>query len=76
MAETAHVEVWRFDSINLVKITGVLDFAASVRLRLVLFEQLDAGADQVVVDLAGVRLIDASAVGVMLRVQEQLSERG
>jgi RNA polymerase sigma-B factor len=76
MAETAHVEVWRFDSIHLVKITGVLDFAASVRLRLVLFEQLDAGADQVVVDLAGVRLIDASAVGVMLRVQEQLQERG
>jgi RNA polymerase sigma-B factor len=42
----------------------------------VLFEQLDAGADQVVVDLAEVRLIDASAVGVMLRVREQLRERG
>jgi RNA polymerase sigma-B factor len=75
MTDTANLDVWRFDPTHLIKITGVLDFAASVRLRLVLFEQLDAGAREVVLDLTGVRLLDASAIGVMLKVRGQLIDR-
>jgi RNA polymerase sigma-B factor len=66
--------VWRVDGVDVVKVVGVLDFAATVRLRLTLFGRLDAGARHIAVDLSAVRLLDASAVNVLLRVHERLSE--
>jgi RNA polymerase sigma-70 factor (sigma-B/F/G subfamily) len=56
--------------------SGVLDFGAAVRLRLALFERLDAGDIVLVVDLSRVRLLDASAVAALLRVQGFAEQRG
>jgi RNA polymerase sigma-B factor len=75
-AEEMSLAVWRVDDTDVVRIGGVLDLAAAVRLRLTLYGRLDAGASTVVVDLAGVRLMDASAVNVLLTVRERLAERG
>jgi anti-anti-sigma factor len=69
-------DIWRVDDTDVVRISGVLDFAATVRLRLTLYGRLDADARTVVVDLTGLRLMDASAVNVLLKVQQQLRERG
>jgi RNA polymerase sigma-B factor len=75
MAET-RVDAWRFGSTHVVAVHGPLDLSAGVQLRLVLFDQLDNGARQVAVDLSGVTIIDASAVGTLLGVREQLRQRG
>src|SRR4051812_20093222 len=61
---------------HVLTVEGVLDFAASLRLRLALYEGVDAGCRDLVVDLTRVRLLDASAVGVLLRVAENVQERG
>ena len=61
---------------HVLTIEGSLDFAASLRLRLALYEGVDAGFRDLVVDLSQVRLLDASAVGVLLRVAENIQERG
>ena len=76
MTDSASIDAWRFDATHLVRLSGDVDFAASVRLRLVLFEQLDAGCREMVTDLTEARLLDASAIGVLLAVREQLIERG
>jgi RNA polymerase sigma-B factor len=74
--EEMSLAIWRVDGTDVVRLGGVLDFAAAVRLRLTLYGRLDAGASTVVVDLAGLRLMDASAVNVLLMVQQRLGERG
>jgi RNA polymerase sigma-70 factor (sigma-B/F/G subfamily) len=61
---------------HVVRFSGVLDFAASVRLRVALFGQLDSGVHELIVDLSRVRLIDASSVGVLLQVQQHAEEAG
>ena len=60
MTDSASIDAWRFDATHLVRLSGDVDFAASVRLRLVLFEQLDAGCREMVTDLTEARLLDAS----------------
>jgi RNA polymerase sigma-B factor len=74
--EDMSLAIWRVDDTDVVRIGGVVDFAAAVRLRLTLYGRLDAGASTVVVDLTGLRLIDASAVNVLLTVGQRLGERG
>ena len=61
---------------TVVEFSGTLDFAAAVRLRLALFERLDAGDVHLVADLSKVRLLDASAVAALLRVQGFAEQRG
>jgi anti-anti-sigma factor len=75
-AEDMSVASWRVDDTDVVRVSGVLDFAAAVRLRLTLYGRLDGGAHRVVVDLTGLRLMDASAVNVLLKVRQRLGERG
>jgi RNA polymerase sigma-B factor len=75
-ANEMSLAIWRVDDIDVVQIGGVADLAAAVRLRLTLYGRLDAGASTVVVDLTGLRLIDASAVNVLLTVHRRLAERG
>jgi RNA polymerase sigma-B factor len=74
--EDMSLAVWRVDDTDVVRLGGVVDFAAAVRLRLTLYGRLDAGARTVVVDLTGVRLMDASTVNVLLTVRRRLAERG
>jgi RNA polymerase sigma-B factor len=67
-------DIWRIDGIDVVRVEGVLDLVATVRLRLTLFGRLDAGARHIAVDLSRVRLLDASTVNVLLKVRERLAE--
>jgi RNA polymerase sigma-B factor len=67
-------DIWRVDDVDVVRVEGVLDLVATVRLRLTLFGRLDAGARHIAVDLSRVRLMDASTVNVLLRVRERLAE--
>jgi RNA polymerase sigma-B factor len=75
MTDSASMDA-RAVATHVVALSGTVDFAASVRLRLVLYEHLDAGCQKVAIDLTDVGLLDASAIGVMLGVREQLIERG
>jgi RNA polymerase sigma-B factor len=72
----ARITTRRAGPAHVLTVEGVLDFAASLRLRLALYEGVDAGCRDLVVDLTRVRLLDASAVGVLLRVAENVQERG
>ncbi|GEM_PF-280615 len=74
--DEARITVRQSEARHVVRISGVLDYTASVRLRLVLFDSLDAGAHTVVLDLSRVRLMDASTVDVLLRVREDARHRG
>lgn len=67
-------QIWRIGDVDVVRVEGVLDFTASVRLRLALFGRLDEGARHVEVDLSRVRLLDASAVNVLIKVGDRLAE--
>jgi RNA polymerase sigma-B factor len=75
-AEQMSLAIWRVGDTHVVRIGGVVDLASAVRLRLALYGRLDAGATTVVVDVTGLRLIDASAVNVLLAVRQRLVERG
>jgi RNA polymerase sigma-B factor len=66
-------DVWRVQGVDVVRVTGVLDFAAAIRLRLTLFGCMDSGARHIAVDLARVRLLDASAVNVLMRVRDRVA---
>lgn len=68
--------VWRVDDTDVLRISGFLDVAGAVRLRLTLFARLDAGTRTVVVDLTDLRLMDAAAVTVLLQVQRRLATLG
>jgi RNA polymerase sigma-70 factor (sigma-B/F/G subfamily) len=70
------INVRRVDDARVVRFEGVLDLAAALRLRLVLYDGVDAGCRDIVVDLSEVRLVDCSAVGVLMRVRYHLAERG
>jgi RNA polymerase sigma-B factor len=74
--EEMSVAIWRVDDTDVVRVSGVLDFAAAVRLRLTLYGRLDGGAHSVVVDLTGLQLMDASAVNVLLKLRQRIGERG
>jgi RNA polymerase sigma-B factor len=68
--------VWRVGQVDVVGVDGVVDFTASMRLRLALFGRVDAGAVGVVVDLTRARELEASAVNVLLRVRRRLAGSG
>jgi RNA polymerase sigma-70 factor (sigma-B/F/G subfamily) len=61
---------------QLITLGGPLDFATSLRLRLVLYDRLDEGCRDVLLDLSKARVIDKSAVGVLMRVHKHLAHRG
>jgi RNA polymerase sigma-B factor len=74
--DEATFAIWRVDGTDVVRVRGALDLPAAVRLRLALFGRLDAGAARIVVDLAGVRLLDAGSINVLVQVAERSAERG
>jgi RNA polymerase sigma-B factor len=73
---TTEFLVWRVADVDVVRIDGALDLAAAVRLRLVLYGRLDAGARRIVVDLSATSFLDAGAVNVLLTIRRRLLERG
>ncbi len=76
--EADHLEIdsWSDGDVDVVRLTGAADLASSVRLRLALYDRLDAGRVHLVVDLSGLRLLDCASVDVLLNVQAEAKERG
>ncbi len=74
--EDAVFQTWRSGDTGVVRVTGVLDFASAVRLRLTLYRCCDAGVADIVVDLSRVRLMDASSISVMSTLHHRLAGNG
>ena len=49
-----------------IALTGRLDVSAASEVRAVLHDALDAGTGDLVVDLSGVEVVDATGLGVLL----------
>ncbi|GAA3207960.1 STAS domain-containing protein [Dactylosporangium siamense] len=60
---------------TVVVAAGVLDLATVPQLRTCLELEMDGGALRIVLDLAGVRLIDSSALGTLVSVSRTLRQR-
>jgi RNA polymerase sigma-70 factor (sigma-B/F/G subfamily) len=70
------IEIRSDGEVDVVRLAGTADLASSVRLRLALYECLDAGRLHLVVDLSSLRLLDCASVDVLLNVQAEAEERG
>ncbi|WP_238010319.1 SigB/SigF/SigG family RNA polymerase sigma factor [Dactylosporangium sp. AC04546] len=70
------LETWRNGDDEVLRPSGILDYAASLDLRVALFERLDAGHKQLTVDLSRLRLLDCAAADTLLRAQLEAQERG
>lgn len=60
---------------TVVQVAGVLDLGTLPELRTCLKQAMDGGEARIVLDLAGVRLIDSSALGVLVSASQQLRQR-
>jgi RNA polymerase sigma-B factor len=70
------LETWRNGDDEVLRPSGILDYAASVGLRVALSERLDAGQLRLTVDLSRLRLLDCAAADTLLRAQSEAQERG
>lgn len=70
------IEVRRLGEADLVVVDGDLDLATNPCLRAVLDNQLAEGRHHLVVDLQGVRLLDAGAIGLLVGVAERAGATG
>ncbi len=61
---------------TVVEVRGELDLASEPQLRAGLQRVVDSGARQVVVDLAGVRFMDSSALGTLVVIFKVLRDNG
>lgn len=59
-----------------VEVAGELDLATSPRWQEGLWQVLDAGTHNVVVDMAGVEFMDSSALGALVLVFKEARARG
>lgn len=53
-----------------------LDASISEPFRLYLFDQIDSGCDQVIIDLASVRFMDSSGLGVLVSALKKMAGQG
>jgi RNA polymerase sigma-70 factor (sigma-B/F/G subfamily) len=70
------ITLWERDDEDLLDVRGVIDFASAPYLRQVIFERFDRGRYRIVVDLTHVRLVDASALRVLLYLQRRAEQGG
>ncbi|HEX6873040.1 MAG TPA: SigB/SigF/SigG family RNA polymerase sigma factor [Micromonosporaceae bacterium] len=70
------IDVRRLGDADLVLVEGVLDLATTPRLRAVLSGRLTEGRRHVVLDLWGVNLLDAGAVGMLVGLAERAERSG
>lgn len=61
---------------TVVEVRGVLDMTTDPQFRQTLQQVIEAGARRVVVDLAGVRLMDSSALGTLVLIFKALRDDG
>jgi RNA polymerase sigma-B factor len=69
------IEVRRLGMADLVLAEGALDLATTPRLRAVLRARLTEGRNHLIVDLWGLKLLDAGAVGMLVGIAKR-AERG
>jgi RNA polymerase sigma-70 factor (sigma-B/F/G subfamily) len=74
MAVSPHVHT--IDGVALVVVDGVVDLARAARFRATVRDAIDSGAAEVVVDLSRVTLLDAAAVGILMRQAARAEELG
>src|SRR5262245_1751645 len=70
------IDVRRLGDADLVLVEGVLDIATTQRLRAVLDARLDEGRTKLVLDLSEVRMLDAGATGMLVRVAGRADKAG
>jgi RNA polymerase sigma-B factor len=70
------LDCWRNGDDEILRPSGVLDYAASIGLRTQLSRRLDAGQLNLTVDLSRLRLLDCAAADTLLRAQTEAQERG
>ncbi|WP_432830478.1 SigB/SigF/SigG family RNA polymerase sigma factor [Dactylosporangium sp. CA-092794] len=70
------LDTWRNGDDEVLRPSGILDYAASVGLRVALSQRLDAGQRNLTVDLSRLRLLDCAAADTLLRAQTEAQERG
>jgi anti-anti-sigma factor len=61
---------------QLLRLQGRLDVTTVADIRTVLHEAVDLGADDLVVDLSDVELVDATGLGVLVGVHRRASRLG
>jgi len=70
------IDVRRLGEADLVLVEGSLDLATTPRLRAVLDARLQEGRHHVVLDLDGVKLLDAGAAGMLVGVADRAERSG
>jgi RNA polymerase sigma-B factor len=70
------LDTWRNGDDEVLRPSGVLDYSASIGLRVALSQRLDAGQLSLTVDLSRLRLLDCAAADILLRAQTEARERG
>nr|BFE65517.1 hypothetical protein GCM10020063_100430 [Dactylosporangium thailandense] len=70
------LDTWRNGEDEILRPSGVLDYSASVGLRVALARRLDEGQRSLTVDLSRLRLLDCAAADTLLRAQTDAQERG
>jgi anti-anti-sigma factor len=60
---------------TIVQVSGALHLATSPQLRTCVQQAIDGGASIIVLDLAGVRFVDSSALGAIVRIYKELHRR-
>ncbi|MFI5908010.1 sigma-70 family RNA polymerase sigma factor [Dactylosporangium sp. NPDC051541] len=61
---------------TLIELDGVLDYASVPYLRQVVYERFDTGCHDIAIDAAGVRLIDAASIKVLLYLGQRAEQAG
>jgi RNA polymerase sigma-B factor len=74
--EELQCQCWQGGPVEILRLSGVLDYPTSLQLRVALFERLDAGHLHLTVDLSELRLLDCAAADSLLRMQAEAVERG
>ena len=59
----------------LVKLGGELDLYTAAQCRRTLFDPIDGGAREIVVDLSGATLVDSTTIGVFIVAENALQHR-
>ena len=60
----------------LVELAGELDLYTAAQCRRTLFDVIEAGAREIVVDLSGVSVVDSTTIGVFIIAENALQHRG
>ncbi len=60
----------------LVRLTGRLDVAAAADVRLALFEQVQLGRGELVLDVAGLEALDATGLGLLVGAHRHAGRAG